>query len=335
MAASPLFHDLPERPGYARYDLDLVSPEVPSGAAWLVNCLLELGVSAWKPWGTDDRVHWQHLQDFDYRYVGGDNGWRRVLPALVDGRDFAFRAQPCVRAHHAWPGVHPPASRTILFVRDPRDALLSAWHRLRRIGTIAPDQDFIAFCRSPFFHYPISWQDYLLLFLRTWRAALARTEALVVRFEDYRRDAAGTLLAVLRYLDVEAAEPAVQAAVTASAIDRVSAEDRRLHAEGIVPSTIVRGVPPGEYERQFDDAAHRLVGARFDDVGAWLGYEPSPTATAAARAVQSREQVHVGILDALRKAGIPIDGAGWLAATLLDGAKDIDLAATSESKPTA
>jgi hypothetical protein len=331
MAASPLFHDLPGRPGYARYDIDLVSPEVPSGAAWLVNCLLELGISAWKPWGTDDRAHWQHLQDFDYRYVGGDNGWTRVLPALTDGRDFAFRAQPCVRAHHAWPGVHPPSSRTILFVRDPRDALLSAWHRLRRIGTIAPEQDFIGFCRSPFFHYPISWQDYLLLFLRAWRAAFVHADGLVVRFEDYRRDAAGTLLAVLRYLGVEATEPAVQAAVATSAIDRVGAEDRRLHAAGIVPSTIVRGVPSGEYARQFDDAAHRLVGARFDDVGAWLGYEPSPMAAGAPRAAHSREQVHAGILDALRKAGIPIDDAGWLAAALFDCAADIDFTATTAS----
>ncbi|MEP7041456.1 MAG: sulfotransferase domain-containing protein [Dokdonella sp.] len=330
MSARALFHDSPERLGHPHYDVDLVSPEVPSGAAWLANCLLELGVSVWKPWGSDDRAHWLSLGGLRHRYVGGDNGWSRVLPALRDGREFAFRAQPCVRAHHAWPNAHPATRLTLLFVRDPRDALYSAWQRSRRLDAIPPEQDFVAFCSSPFFHFPISRQDHLLLFLRVWRRALDSATGHVTRFEDYRRDPIGTLLAAQRHAGIDASSQAVQAAVAASSVERLKVEDRRLQEIGVVPSTIVRGEPPGEYQRHCDDEAQRRVGSRFGDICAWLGYTP-PAAAEAERRLHSREQVHAGILSALGKTGVCIDSAGWLASAIFDCAADIDFATSAST----
>jgi hypothetical protein len=323
MRASTLFHAFPERPGFDRYDIDLVSPEAPCGAAWLVNCLLELGIAAWKPWGSDDRAHWQNLDRFRYRYAGGDNGWSRVLPALSAGREFDFRPDHCVRAHHTWPGLYPAATHRLLFVRDPREALYSAWQRqLRTRADAAPD--FTAFCMSRFFHYPISWLDYLLLFLRVWRRASERDGAKILRFEDYRRDALATLLDVTGYLGITVKPEAAQRAVDASAVERIEAEDRRLLAAGVVDALIVRGTRPGADLSRFDEATHRQVGSRFNDLCDWLRY-PTSVTSPGARPLHSQHEVHARILDAFEHAAIPVDPAGWLSIAVFDAVADIDL----------
>lgn len=323
MRDGTLFHALPERPGFDRYDIDLVSPEAPSGAAWLVNCLLELGVAAWKPWGSDDRADWHHLDARRYRYVAGDNGWSRVLPALSSGRTFDFRQGHCVRAHHAWPDLYPLAKHSLLFMRDPREALYSAWQRQRRAQPNAA-ADFIAFCASRFFHYPVSWQDYLLLFLRVWRRAIERDDAKIVRFEDYRHDALATLLDVTAYLGIAITREAAQRAVEASSVERIKAEDRRLLATGVVDALIVRGTPPGEDLRHFDETIRREVGSRFNELCDWLHY-PTTAAVARPRPLHSQHEVHARILAAFAYAGIAIDRAGWLSTAVFDAVADIDL----------
>lgn len=317
-----LFHDAPDRPGHVAYDIDLASSELPNGAAWLVNCLLELGVSAWKPWGADDRAHWQHLGGLDYRYVGGDNGWSRVLPALSHGREFAFRATPSLRAHHTWPDVYPDAAHRLLFVRDPRDALVSAWHRLRRLGTLPEECGFTEFRRRPFHHFPIAWQDYLLLHLRVWRLAAARDRRCIVRFEDYRHDAAATLMRVLDHIGLEADAEAVRRAVAASSVEKVKAEDERLCRAGVVASRMVRGEPPGEHLR-LDATETAALTERFADVCEWLGYAAPQRRSATAPPPAA---LHAAVLDALRGSGIRVDEGSWLAAAVGDALHGIDFA---------
>lgn len=53
--------DAPELPGFARYSVDLASAELPCGASWIANVLLELGVPIFNPWGADTRAEWQAL----------------------------------------------------------------------------------------------------------------------------------------------------------------------------------------------------------------------------------------------------------------------------------
>jgi hypothetical protein len=319
MCDSTRFHALPDRPGYARYDIDLASPELPCGAAWLVNCLLELGIPAWKPWGLDDRAHWQLLDDGRYRYVGGDNGWSRVLPALRDGRTFAFRTGRCARVHHVWPDVYPAAPYRLLFVRDPCDALYSAWRR-----RAAPDDlDFRGFCTSGYFHYPLSWLDYLRLFLRVWRRAAERDRVKIVRFEDYRRDAAATLADVVAWLGLDVTAAALAHAVEASSVALARAEDRRLLGLGVVDRPLVRGAPPGECAREVDAATHAWLRSHFADSCVWLGYPLAPT-LARPRQGPPPGDLHAALLSALRQADIPVDATGWLSTTLHDALADIE-----------
>ncbi|MEO7431248.1 MAG: sulfotransferase domain-containing protein [Dokdonella sp.] len=324
MRDSTSFHAFPQRCGFDRYDIDLVSPEAPCGAAWLVNCLLELGIPAWKPWGSDDRAHWQQLDRFRYRYVGGDNGWSRVLPALSAGRVFDFRGDHCVRVHHAWPDLYPATTHRLMFVRDPREALHSAWQRSRRSGAPPTGQDFIGFCASRFFHYPVSWQDYLLVFLRVWRSAVERDGTKIVRFEDYRRDALATLLGVTADLGLAVTREEAQRAVDASSVEQVKAEDQRLVSAGVVDGLLVQGDAPGTAIQSFDEAIHREIGSCLIDPCVWLGYPASPR-SARSPPLHSQREVHAGFLDAFRTAGFPTDEDDWLSKAVFDAVFDVDL----------
>lgn len=270
----PQFHDCPQAHGFARYDCDVVSSEMPSGASWLANCLLELDVALWKPWGADLRSDWRQRGGRRYRYDRSDESWRRLLPGLRHGREFDFRAAPVPRLSHAWPGTYADLPRTILFVRDPRDALYSFWQRALRVGLAPPAQPFTEFIAQPWFHYPLSRADFLALWLQTWRLALAEREHLVLRYEDYRADAPATLRRAVDFLGIEADGDALQRAVAASDFQIAQAAERQLIQAGTLAAQFNRAGQAEEWRTCFDVAMHAAVGRRFDDLNRWLGYAP-------------------------------------------------------------
>ena len=318
------FQARPDRPGYPRYTFDLASPELPCGAGWLANCLIELGIPAWKPWNADDRADWHDLGGGRFRYSLPGSPWSRVLPALVDGREFAFRLGQAVRVHHVWPTAYPRADRSVFFVRDPRDALYSAWRRAVASGGAEPsDEGFAAFCRSPFFHYPIARADYLLVFLRVWRAALAEHGGTIVRLEDYRGDAAATLASTLAVLGIEASDAEIARAAEASSVERLQAAERRMIEAGVVATRVVRGEPPGEHARRLGARERAMLDAKFADVAAWLGYPGSPDRAEPATPTDPR--VHAALLAAVRRAGIPVAEPSWLADALAAASHDVRL----------
>lgn len=310
------FHAYPDRAGFPRYTIDLVSPEAPSGAGWLANCFIELGIPAWKPWNADDRTHWIELGGHRYRHRLDGSPWSRLLPALVDGRELTFDEGDAVRVHHVWPGVYPRADHTILFVRDPSDALHSAWHRQRRFGAIGDDVDFRAFCASRFHHYPVSWADYLLLFLRVWQRAIAELGGFVVSFEAYRGDAKATLADVLDRLSIRRSAAEIERAVEASSVERVREADDAMVAAGIVATTIIRGEPPGDSVRTHGDTIGDIV-RRFDHV---IRYPAAPPGA-------PHDAKTAALLHAIEKAGIPVDPSGWLAGAVRACCGDIELVA--------
>jgi hypothetical protein len=325
MRDETLFHAYPERDGFPRYTIDLVSPEAPSGGGWLANCFIELGIPAWKPWNADDRSHWTGLGGHRYRYCLPGSPWSRVLPALVDGRELAFRSGEAVRVHHVWPCVYPRAERTIFFLRDPCDALHSAWHRQLRLGTIAPDVDFHAFRASRFYHYPVSWADYLLLFLRVWSLALREFGGIVVGFEAYRGDARATLTDVLDRIALESAPADIARAVEASSLARVREAEKTMIASGVVETALVRGEPPGDCLRTQGDSIEP-VARRFDAVVRALRDPTGSRADPSPATGSAHESTVSALLRAVEKAGIPLDPAGWLAQAVRSCSGDIELA---------
>lgn len=288
----PHFHEQPDVEGFPSYDCEIVSSEMPSGASWLANCLLELNVALWKPWGADLRGDWRQRGGRRYRYDRHDEAWRRLLPSLRYGREFAFRAAPVPRLTHAWPGTCADLPRTILFVRDPRDALYSFWQRARRAGLEDAGLSFAEFIHQPWFHYPLSRVDFLALWLGAWRQALQGREHLVLRYEDYRADAMGTLRRAVDFLGIEADEADLCRAVAASDFQVARAAEQALIAKGTLQAQFIRAGRAEEWRSHFDDAMHAAIGTRLDSLNHWLGYAPGPAAAAATPApAQPLEQV--------------------------------------------
>jgi hypothetical protein len=274
------FAEYPDVPGFPAFDVEIASSEMPSGSSWLANCLLELGVPLWKPWGADIRDHWRACGPRRFRYASADENWRRLLPSLADGREFTFRAAPVPRMTHAWAGTYGDVPRTILMVRDPRDALHSFWHRARRAGLVPETEDFATFVHGAWFHYPVSRAEYLLLLLRTWRLALAGREHLVLRFEDYRRDAEGTLRRALGFLGIDATDADVSRALAASDLSAAQAAEQQLVADGTLAATFNRAGLAEEWRAAFDTTMHAAVGPRYASLYDWLGYAPDESGIA-------------------------------------------------------
>lgn len=263
----------PMPPDYPGYDVEVLSPELPCGASWLANCLLELGVPLWNPWGFDTRAEWERLGPLRYRYAAATLPWRQTLPALRAGREFLFLLRPVPRFSHRWPTELSAGHPVILFVRDPRDALYSEWLRQVRNGGPAPAATFEAFLESPYHHHPYTFRDYPLLFLRACREVLVGRHALIVRFEDYRAEPLRTLECVARFLGLNVAEPRLAAAAASSDFTVLKRIENELEATGELPRQFNRRGMAYEYRVSYTPDMHAALGRPFDEVLQWLGYE--------------------------------------------------------------
>lgn len=261
----------PELPGFAAYDIDIASSELPCGASWAGSVLLELGVPLWHPWGADSTAEWQMLADGSHRYQRADEGWTRLLPGLRHGREFRFRARPVPRLGHHWPGMYPTLP-AILVVRDPRDALYSAWRRELARGALAADIDFLAFLSLPFRHWPISWAAYLALHTAAWCRQIAASGGWLLRFEDFKADPLALARRLAAALDIAVDEPALLRAVAASEHREVAQAEQRLLARGSVPTRLLAGGQVEEWRESFDAAKHAALPAWLWQVNAPLGY---------------------------------------------------------------
>lgn len=262
----------PQMPGVGAYDLDIASAELPCGASWIGSVLLELGVGLWHAWGADSSGEWQALGGSRWRYQRVDEGWTRLLPGLRHGREFRLRKRPVPRLGHHWPGQYP-ALPALLVVRDPRDALFSAWRRERAAGNVDPDIDFAAFVASPFRHWPLSWAGYLALHTQAWRAVVAR-RGLVLRFEDCKRAPLEAATRVLDFLGLRVSRAQLLAAVAASEHREVAAAEQRLLDLGIAPTRLLASGTAEEWRGHFAMDMHAALPAWLWRAFAPLGYRP-------------------------------------------------------------
>ncbi len=318
------YQGTPEQPEYPAYDVEIVSPELPCGSAWLINCLLELDVPIWKPWNAHVDNEWQRLGTRRYRYVSAAPPWRRTLPALSCGREFRFRAMPVPRVLHYWPGAHPPVARTILFVRDPRDALYSAWRREAPLPEAAR-RTFAQFVGARYFHYPFTRAEYLLLFLRLWREALREREHLVLRFEDYRNDAIATLRRATAFLGIDADDMALARAAENSDFARLRQIESSMLARGEIAAPLNRAARAFEHRATFDRAMHVALGPRYAQLYTWLGYDADRSAAIATAAFPSKDTA--AVRHAMLLEQFPQAAQDWYAKHLAEQCADIPLQA--------
>lgn len=196
----------------------LPSPREPSGATWLINCLLELGIRTFR-----------YSADGMWRREGGrwllnphERLLRKWLPALSDHESFDFRSDIEVQWMHEWRSAKYADSQIIYFVRDPRDAMYS---RYKREGSQLSFAEFVAFPDvSTLLDKVVNWK----LFNEGW---LSHPRLTVVRFEDYKADAERTLRQVLHAMDLDYGPSDIGRAVRNSTYDRAAAAERTYRAE--------------------------------------------------------------------------------------------------------
>ncbi len=262
----------PEMPGFPRHTLDIASAELPCGASWLGNLLLELRIPIFHPWGANTRAEWHCRGLRRFRYQRPDEGWRRLLPALRHGRVFNFRKSPVPRLGHHWPGHYSPDLPAILVVRDPRDALYSAWRRERALGALAADLAFVDFIDAPFRNWPLSWSGYYAAHTAAWLDFIHASGGLLLRFEDFKRTPLRQAQRILDYLRVRVPPQHLYAAVAASEHGEIARAEHELLARGSVPSALLAGGRVEEWRTHYTDTTHAAIPDWIWPVFAGCGY---------------------------------------------------------------
>jgi hypothetical protein len=258
---------------YPTHYFEIVSPELPAGSAWLVNCLLELGIPVWNPWEVNIDSEWQRLSLNKYRYIEPNGLWQQTLPALQKNRVFDFNDKASGRASHRWAGTIERGKKLILFVRDPRDLLYSQW---RRTNHNMPDFDlsFEAFIESKYHHYPIDHITYVYLFLNLWKTELNNFNHHIVRFEDYKMKPLETLRDVVHFLGFSFSDETLNDAVQQSSFQVVKQVENQLAGLGLLERKFNFAGKPFEYKEHLSAAIRNQFFTEMNEICRWLGYEP-------------------------------------------------------------
>lgn len=196
----------------------LVSPREPSGATWLINCFLELGIRTFRRSRPD---MWQY-KDGGWTVTSHQQVLKKWLPVLSRKDSFAFRDDLEVRWTHEWPSDTTRQQEIVFFVRDPRDALYSRFRR---------EETDLTFGEYLWFLDPWSLLDKIdnwILFFRSW-AMCERVH--VVRFEDYKADAIATLGKTLKALGIKVSDADIHRAVEESTFEKAAAAEAQYRQE--------------------------------------------------------------------------------------------------------
>jgi hypothetical protein len=274
----------------------LASPELPSGASWLINCLLELGVRVdHKP--AVDRV-WRGSNPIP----APDHMWlvsrdrlvlnpkvevlKKWLPILSRREEFSFRDDLEVEYVQDFPAARMHGQECLFFVRDPRDAVHSQYRRARS------ELEFDAYAR---FLHPETLLDqasHWALFARSWVEFAAGR---VYRFEDYKRDARALLRQIVEALGLEVAAASLDRAVEESSFEKSREAELRFKAEHPNDTEVAnRAGKAGEWQSRGDiGATTAFIEARTADMLARLDY---PVSTGAGCADREAAPAHLDYL---------------------------------------
>lgn len=191
------------------------SPIEPSGASWLINCLLALGIRVDHAPGVA-RLWRGGPPDPSRLWVREGEAWRlhpraevlgKWLPVLVTQERFHFRDDIVVEYVQDFPTEQHAGETALLFLRDPRDAIYSLYRR-RQVPI-----EFDTFCAQlnpqTLLPAPENWQ----LYARSWQPLVGGR---VFTFEAYKRDAVALLSRILASLDLSYSAEDIARATRAS-----------------------------------------------------------------------------------------------------------------------
>ena len=268
--------------GAAPRRLVLASPIEPSGASWILNVLLELGV----------RVRHRPVEKNVFRsaprsmWIDDESGARlhpscsqieKWMPALTLRERFHFRDDVEVDYTQDLPPKGARGDAELVFLRDPRDALLSAYKRA------LPPIDYDAWLALPNPRTLLDRAANWALFARAW---LARRGVGLARFEDYKADDRATFDAIARHLALDVGASDVPRALAASTFEKAREGELRYRAKHPEDAQIANRAGKVGESREAPElhAASQAIEARAADVLERLGYRAGASLGAASRA---------------------------------------------------
>lgn len=167
--------------------------------------------------------------------------------------------------------------RAIYVVRDVRDVALSEYRWQQRIGVFEGPldpfiRDFISGRGNPFG----SWGEHVDAWVSDERIAADRLK--LVKFEDLKRDAAGTLGSVLEFLDVSLPEARIRQVVERNSVDMMRQKEDRAPQGSFKKRVISRNVrfvnagSVGGWQKNLNHAQEHLLEQSFAPQLERLGY---------------------------------------------------------------
>ncbi len=296
---------------FAPNSAQIVSPPFACGVAWLINALLFL----------DIRVTNAGFESDHWRLVG--NAWRISesaerhlkwhLPILHKRQSFSFPEAINVRWEHRLDFASGVICRTILFVRDPRDAVYSLYRR-----NYAESMSFVSFLNRPdewphhfpgMFHMPpLESYAYFCWF---WLAMGEAMPVNLIRFEDVKTEPVSVLREVLRYLGVERSEAQIHAAIESSHFEQAQQAMERMERDTGKRFITARKGQVGEWRTSFSRLARASVREPIKTLMRHLGYSFDSGSSSDCQVFEDyREQINRLIPQVLRQTSTT-----WLLAT--------------------
>lgn len=258
----------------------LVSPREPSGASWIINCLLELGIRVClksavdRAWGSAPEppppsAMWCEEPSGRWRLHPRADALKKWLPALTRHDTLKFRDDLDVLYVQELPRAELRGDRTVLFVRDLRDSLNSLHKRDR------PQMPLASFVGMAHPRTLLDAIGHWRLFVESW---LGRHDVLTYRFEDYKADAVTLLGRILHDVKIDAAPGEIERAARLSSFEQAAAAEatyKQTHPGD--DQVAIRAGRVGEWQAAPEvQATVSEIQHRAGDLLARLGYEVPP-----------------------------------------------------------
>lgn len=187
----------------------IISPREPSGATWLINCLLELNIKTFR---NSSKGMWKSVDEV-YTLNQNENILKKWLPALSRKQSFLFRNDIEIEWSHEWPTKKFEESQIIYFIRDPRDSIYSRYKREN------PNQSYRQFIEFPDPLTLMNKIDNWCVYNYYW---MSFDKISVFRFEDYKDNALSTLKSIIKYIDLNISDDLIKTAVDESTFEKAS-----------------------------------------------------------------------------------------------------------------